>query len=202
MTRGHLITFEGTDGSGKTTQIQLAKEFLEKKGYDVIASREPGGTEMAEEIRKLIKNGPPRANLTETLLFEAARADYVASLIKPHLEKGRVVLSDRYTDSTLAYQGYASGGNLSAIVYFNIIASQGYYPDLTFFLDVPIEEGLEASVEKDKIEARGPSFMERVRQGYLNLAKQYPLRIKVIPRETPENVHRKISGHLAKYFGF
>lgn len=202
MTRGHLITFEGTDGSGKTTQIQLAKEFLEKKGCDVIASREPGGTKMAEEIRKLIKHGPSRFPITEMFLFEAARADYVESLIKPHLEQGRVVLSDRYFDSTLAYQGYASGVNLNAIFYFNTIASQGYFPDLTFFLDAPVQEGLEASVEKDNIEARGHSFMERVRDGYLNLATQYHLRIKVIQRDTPENVHREISRYLSEYFGF
>lgn len=199
MKKGYLITFEGTEGAGKTTQIQLAKEFLERKGYEVVIYREPGGTEIGEKIREILKHGPLRSPETEVLLFQAARAEYVTTLIKPALNQGRIVLSDRYTDSSLAYQGYGLGLNLKIIKAGNEIATQKITPSLTFFLDVPVKEGLKSSVEKDNIEARGPSFMEKVRLGYLELAKKEPSRIKVIPRDTPEKVHKFISQHLENF---
>lgn len=180
-----FITFEGPEGSGKTTQIRLFAEFLRARGYDVLTTREPGGTEISDQIRAVLVNLRNTAMhpRTEILLFQAARAQLVEQVIRPALSRGVLVLSDRYADSTLAYQGYGHGYPLEELRRLIAFATGGLIPDLTFLLDVDPAQGLERKQregEWNRLDAYDLGFHQRVRAGYLEMARAEPHRWVVV----------------------
>ncbi|PIQ87980.1 MAG: dTMP kinase [Candidatus Omnitrophica bacterium CG11_big_fil_rev_8_21_14_0_20_43_6] len=180
--KGKFITFEGSEGCGKSTQSEMLFTYLKSKGHKVVYLREPGGVKLSEDIRPMLLN--PKSKIcaeTETLLYMAARAQVVEEVIKPALQEGKIVVCDRFLDSTIAYQGFGLGIDIKLIKIMGNFATQGIQPDLTIFLDLPIEKGLEYRHERqDRIEQRSLSYHEKVRQGYLTLAKQEPWRIKIV----------------------
>lgn len=195
MDRGLFITFEGADGCGKTTQIKLLDEYLRAKGYRTLLTREPGSKGLGEKLREILLNYDGEVSpVAESFLFLADRAQHVDCIIKPALEKGIIVLCDRHTDSTLAYQGYGRGLNLEEIRKLNKIATSGLTPNLTIVLDVDIETSqARVGVQKDRMESAGIEFFQRVRNGFLEIAKQEPERVKVVnSADTIENIHKKI----------
>ena len=181
-----FITLEGPEGSGKTSQIPALADFLRSKGFDVVVTREPGGTAVGDQIREVLMNLKNVAIVprTEILLFLAARAQHVESLIRPALEAGKVVLCDRFGDSTLAYQGYGHKTDLDTLRSLLDFSTGGLWPDLTLLLDVPVKDGLERKKDNDaewnRLDAYAEAFHERVRQGYLALAKAEPDRWQII----------------------
>ena len=190
MKKGLFITFEGPEGSGKTTHIQRLASFLKKQGHPVVVTREPGGTPLSKAFRRLLlESGDGLLPLAELFLYEADRAQHVEQTVLPALRKGHVVLCDRFTDSTLAYQGNGRGLDLKEIEVLNRIASCNLKPDLTILLDVPVERGLHQARRKkhrhDRLERAGLAFHKRVRQGFLRLAKKEPIRFRVI-RQQPD----------------
>ena len=198
---GRFITFEGGEGSGKSTQIRLLTDALIQNGQDVITTREPGGSPGAEEIRKLLVSGNADwDDTTETLLFFAARKDHLNHKILPAIKAGQIVLCDRFADSTMAYQGYGYGDNpiqqkLINTLYKEVVGD--FKPDLTILLDIPVEEGLTRSRRADNTELRFENkelaFHERLRQAYLNMAKAEPERFAVIDATQPiETIHNQI----------
>jgi dTMP kinase len=193
-----FITFEGSEGSGKSSQIVLLYDFLHQRGYDVLLSREPGGTDIGEQIRLILSNRENRAMQvrTETLLFQASRAQLVEEVIKPHLAGGGIVLCDRYADSTLAYQGYGYQRDLEQIGAIVRYATDGLTPDLTLFLDLEVEEGLRRRARVgglNRLDTYDVDFYQRVRQGYLVLARQEPHRWVIIDASQPvEQVQAEI----------
>lgn len=185
MKKGLFITFEGTDGSGKTTQIKLLEAYMMKKGYEVVLSREPGGTRVSEIIRDFILD--PRNKeivpLTEMILYAASRAQHVAEIIEPAIESGKIVICDRYVDSSYAYQGGGRGVDLKSIADVNRIAIHGTVPDITFFLDIDPEISIKRRINStgaDRIEQEKLDFHRRVYDGYKKLSILYPDRIKTI----------------------
>ena len=195
---GCFITFEGVEGCGKSTQITLLWEHLLELGHDVIVTREPGGTPIAEAIRGVLLN-PDHAGMgptAELLLYAAARAQHVYDKIAPALAAGQVVLCDRFADSTTAYQGAGRGIHADMLQTLNGIATGGVWPDCTLLIDLPVEAGLERARHrgrKDRIEQEPTEFHERVRQGFLTLATAEPGRIRVIAGDAPiEEVHQTI----------
>lgn len=201
--RGMFITFEGGDGSGKSTQIQSVREWFESRGREVIVTREPGGTELGTEIRRLVQNGPEDVDArTEALLYAADRAYHVATVIGPALERGAVVLGDRYIDSSLAYQGAARSLGVDEIASLSAWATQGLYPSLTFLLDLPPEVGARRRTDApDRMERESMDFHERVRHQYLRLADAEPDRIVVIDAVgTVDQVFSEIRGVLVERF--
>lgn len=199
---GVFITFEGPEGSGKTTQLRALADFLAGQGYPVRVTREPGGTRLGQDIRALLLERHdlgivPRA---EVLLFLADRAQHVAQVLRPALQNGQVVLCDRYADSTLAYQGYGHGeiplDELRAAIEF---AVQGLWPDRTFLLDLPVEQGFRRLTNpgaKDRLENQALAFHRRVRQGYLALARAEPHRWTVLDATQPwDAVQRALREH-------
>ena len=201
--RGVFITFEGGDGSGKSTQIQSVHDWFESRGREVIVTREPGGTELGTEIRRLVQNGPEDVDArTEALLYAADRAYHVATVIGPALERGAVVLGDRYIDSSLAYQGAARSLGVDEIASLSAWATQGLYPSLTFLLDLPPEVGARRRTDApDRMERESMDFHERVRHQYLRLADAEPDRIVVIDAVgTVDEVFSEIRGVLVERF--
>lgn len=195
MTKGLFITFEGGDGCGKTTQIELLDKYLQSKGYKTIVTREPGAKGLGVKLREILLNYDGEVSPTcESFLFLADRAQHVDCIIKPALEDGVIVLCDRHTDSTVAYQGYGRGLDLGQIHKLNDIATSGLKPDLTIVLDVDVETSQSrVGKEKDRMESAGIEFFERVRNGFLEIAKQEPQRVKVInSAESIENIHKQI----------
>ena len=195
MKKGLFITFEGADGCGKTTQIELLKKYLDEKGIKNIQTREPGATELGVELRKILLHyDKPVSNVAETYLYLADRAQHIEFEIKPALENGTVVLCDRYTDSTLSYQGYARKQNLETIEKLNEIATDGLKPDLTIVFDIDsLLAQKRLSGEKDRLEKEGLEFHKALRLGYLEIAKKETKRIKVISADdTIENIHKKV----------
>jgi len=200
-----FITFEGIEGSGKSTQMGLLREYLENKGASVLTLREPGGTSLGERVRGMLltvsdEEIDPRAEL---FLYEACRAQLVTLVILPALRAGRIVLCDRFTDSTLAYQGYGRGLDAGRIVSVNGFATDGLTPDLTFLLDVDVDAGLrramkrmdgaEASMREDRFEREEAAFHERVRSGFLEIARREAGRVRVIDgRGEIHSIHREI----------
>ena len=188
--RGKFITFEGGEGCGKSTQVKRLKEALERIGVEVVLTREPGGTVLSEEIRRLIKDqdDDPPCDRSELLLFLAARAQLVRNVIRPALAAGKWVVSDRFSDSTKAYQGYGRGLPLDVIETVNAFACEGLRPDLTILLDVTPEtsrarmrrrEGA-TNTAADRIERAGDEFHARLRRGFAEMAAAEPERIKVV----------------------
>lgn len=199
MKKGLFITFEGTDGCGKTTQIELLKRYLEKKGYKVVLTREPGAKGLGEKLREILLNydGDVSSNC-ESFLFLADRAQHIDMLIKPAIERGEVVLCDRHTDSTVAYQGYGRGLDLNQIKMLNDIATNGVKPDMTFVFDIDIETAQErVGKTKDRMESAGIEFFKRVRQGYLEIAKSEPERVKVLDAtQTIETIANQVKEYI------
>ena len=197
--KGLFITFEGIDGCGKTTQIKLLKKHLEKQGYTVLLTREPGAKGLGEKLRKILLNydGVVSPNC-ESFLFLADRSQHIDTIIKPAIDKGTIVLCDRHTDSTVAYQGYGRGLNLHQIISLNEIATNGIKPDLTFVFDIPVSTSLERiGKTKDRMESAGIEFFEKVRIGYLEISKEDPVRVKVLDGTNDINsIHDKVIQYL------
>ncbi|UCH43352.1 MAG: dTMP kinase [Dehalococcoidales bacterium] len=179
-----FITFEGGEGSGKTYQARALHRRLSKLAIPAVITREPGGTVIGERLARWLKwsQNTGITPLTELMAFNASRAQLVAEVIKPALESGQVVISDRYTDSTTAYQGYGRGLDLEMVKKVNGNAAQGLSPDVTFMLDLPVEEGLsrKGANKRDRFEEEEIAFHERVRAGYLRLAAEEPERWVVV----------------------
>jgi dTMP kinase len=199
-----FITFEGVEGSGKTTQIQRLKRYLTRKGIPCVVTREPGGCPISEKIRKILLNPDHRemTPLTELFLYEAARSQHVEEVIVPLLKKGRVVISDRFNDASIAYQGYGRKVGLKLIEMLNRISSQNIRPDVTFLLDCPSHVGLKRARQRNqtlrqenegRFELEKVQFHRQVRRGYLSIAKKELRRYKVIDtRQGEENVFQRI----------
>ena len=201
MREGYFISFEGGDGSGKSTQIQIFREFLEERGYDVILTREPGGTPISEKIRSIIldKANSEMDDMTEALLYAAARAQLVSQIIRPALEEGKVVICDRFVDSSMAYQAYARGLG-DSVNTINAFAVGDCMPDLTILLKVNPQVGSSriGNRERDRIELASSDFHKKVYEGYLQLEKLYPERIVGIDAaDTIENISGIISERIA-----
>ncbi len=202
MEKGLFITFEGIDGCGKSTQIGLLESYLKEKGKEVLLIREPGGTAVGEKIREILleKKNDSMKPLTELLLFEAARAQITEEKIIPATEAGKVVICDRFFDSTTAYQGYAREMGTELTDLLNGIATAGRSPDITFVLDIDPEQAYARRVgrggEEDRMEALGLLFQQKVREGYLKLASDDP-RVRVIDASaTPEEISEQIKGMI------
>lgn len=207
-----FISFEGIEGSGKTTQIQFLANRLESLGYDVLTTREPGGCPIADQIRHILLH-PDNDRLVpgaELLLYAAARAQHVAEVITPALEQGKIVLCDRYCDATLAYQGYARGLDLNLVQQLNDLAAGTCLPHLTLLLDMHPDQGLHRAQSRNAV-AAGPAegrfeqesliFHSKVREGYLSLAQQEPQRIKIVDAEgTHEQVAMRIWATISEFF--
>ncbi|MCS7030757.1 MAG: dTMP kinase [Gloeomargarita sp. SKYG116] len=197
---GWFISLEGIEGAGKTTQMHLLADWLQRQGHTVLTTWEPGGTELGQSLRQLLLHHrlPHR---TELLLYAADRATHIAEVLQPALQTHQVVLCDRYTDSTVAYQGYGRGMDLHLIDQVNTIATGGLMPDLTLWLDVPVEVGLRRARGRgdlNAIEQESFAFHERVRQGYQALAKQYPQRIcRIDAASDVETVFKQIRAAIA-----
>lgn len=201
MREGYFISFEGGDGSGKSTQIQILREYLEERGYDVILTREPGGTPISEKIRSIIldKANSEMDDMTEALLYAAARAQLVSQIIRPALEEGKVVICDRFVDSSMAYQAYARGLG-DSVKTINAFAVGDCMPDLTILLKVNPQVGSSriGNRERDRIELASSDFHKKVYEGYLQLEKLYPERIVGIDAaDTIENISGIISERIA-----
>ncbi|MDE2229826.1 MAG: dTMP kinase [Alphaproteobacteria bacterium] len=179
---GRFITFEGGEGAGKSTQARLLVDALKRAGIDALATREPGGSPGAEAIRTLLLGGGPDAwdAETEALLVVAARRDHVVRVIRPALESGRWVVCDRFADSTLAYQGFGHGLSLEHLRELHRFVCQGFHPDLTLILDLPVEVGLKRASDRNRFERMGRDFHERMRQGFLAIAQHAPERCVLI----------------------
>lgn len=200
---GRLITFEGIDGSGKSTQIARLQRTLENRGYQVLVVREPGGTPISEQIRELLLH-PDSANLhprTEALLFSAARSQLVHQVILPALAAGSVVICDRYADSSVAYQGYGRELPLEEIITTQKFATSNLHPDLKVLLDLPVEISSERKSQEpaDRMESAGRAFMARVREGYLKLARSQPEQWLIVPAQTSEEqIAQEIENYVVK----
>ena len=200
MITGKLITFEGIDGSGKSTQIQLLEAEFEKLGISYKTFREPGGTKLSEKIRAILldKENIELYSNAESLLFAAARAQLTAEQIKPALTKGEFVICDRFTDSTIAYQGYGRGLNINKLELMNAIATDGLIPDVTFILDIDPQKATERlkTVNPDRMEAAGIDFFKKIRQGYCQIREQNQSRCIVIDGEKPQKDISKEIHHI------
>ncbi len=203
MQRGMFIVFEGIDGSGKTTQVKLLAERLSKEGREVVVTREPGGTRIGGQIRELLLN-PANREITyraEAMLYAADRAQHVGEKILPALKAGRIVICDRFTGSTLAYQGGGRGIDREFLNRLNQLAVSGVHPDMVFLLDVPPRVGLERLADNgtsmDRLESEGILFYNRVRETYLALAANSGSLYRVLDgRMPPEDVHRAVWSQL------
>jgi dTMP kinase len=204
--RGRLITLEGPDGSGKTTQLLQLVSWLTAQDYTVLKTREPGGTRIGECVREVLHD-PDHTEMaahTEILLYSASRAQLVAEVIRPALEDGVIVLCDRYFDSTYAYQGYGRGLSLDDLRRITAFAVQGLVPDLTLYLDVPPEVGLRRRAESgealNRLDREALAFHTRVREGYLALADAEPARWRVIDADRPiDEVQRDLQGVVRQH---
>lgn len=196
--QGLFISMEGPDGAGKSTQIELLRGYLADKGYEIVITREPGGTVISEAIRQLILNREyaEMCPNTELLLYAAARAQLVNEVIRPALEAGKAVICDRFVESSVVYQGIARGMGIDTVYAVNEYALEGLRPQLTFFLDLDAEEGLrrkKKQAELDRMEAAGLEFHQKVAEGYRMLAEREKERIMRISATLPEeDIHAKI----------
>lgn len=195
MNRGLFITFEGADGCGKTTQLNLLEKYLKDKGLDVIVTREPGAKGLGEKFREILLNYDGLvSDRCESFLFLADRAQNIDTIVKPAVSSGKIVLCDRHIDSSVAYQGYGRGLDIQQIKNLNTIAAGGMLPDLTLVFDIDIETSMQrVGNNKDRMENSGNEFFNRVRNGYLELAKQEPDRIKVVDSTASiDDIHNKV----------
>lgn len=207
MNTGKLITFEGMDGSGKTTQVALLKASLEKSGIEVLSVAEPGGTEIGDEIKSIVKK--IRSSVvypeTELFLFQASRAQLVREVIRPALLENKVVLADRFIDSTWVFQSWARGANLLSIEFTNRLATTGVKIDKTFLLQLPLNISMERVRSRsmtDRFEKEDIAFYEKVYAGYNEVAKVYSDRIKVIDANRPSNIiHEDLLNQVVELLG-
>lgn len=203
-----FIVFEGVEGCGKTSQIQLCKEWLQSFYLSVVVTREPGGTDLGLHLRRLLLEAGSNSisDRTELLLYAADRAQHVDQTIKPAIQDGSVVLCDRYTDSTVAYQGWGRGMNIDMIEQLNLIATSGFQSHLTILLDIDPEISFQRILthrKLDRMEQEDLSFHHRVRNGYLSIANKYPERIVVInANQSIDNVALDIQKNLRAFFSF
>ncbi len=201
MKKGLFITMEGPDGSGKSTQIALLKEYLEEEGYEVLITREPGGTVISEAIREIILNKEytEMSSVTEMLLYASARAQLIAELVGPAIDNGKAVISDRFVDSSLVYQGMARGLGVDTVYEVNKLAIGKYMPDVTFLLDLPAEVGISRKKDQkelDRMELESLDFHRKVAEGYRQMAEKFPERIKTIDATLPID---EICGMIKEY---
>lgn len=203
--RGLFITFEGTEGSGKSTHSKMLCNFLKSKGFNVLYTREPGGTVISEKIRNVLLD-PKNKDMDvvcEMLLYMAARAQIVEKEILPALKKGKIVICDRFMDATLAYQGYAAGLDTKIIKKVGSLVTKGISPDVTFLLDIGVKQGLlRLRKGKDRIERKSLTFHKKVRKGYLALARQARQRIKIVPAsgeipQTQDRIRNMVLRHIS-----
>lgn len=195
MKKGLFITLEGADGCGKTTQLNLLKEYLTSRGYEIVVTREPGGKGLGEKLREILLNYDGEvSDRCEAFLYLADRAQNIDTIIKPAINSGKIVLCDRHTDSSVAYQGYGREQNIDNINMLNELAVNGVHPDLTIVFDIDTETSMErVGAEKDRLESAGIEFHKRVRNGYLEIAKKNSQRIKVVDAsQTIEDVQRDV----------
>jgi dTMP kinase len=204
-----FITFEGIDFCGKTTQAKKLANYLRQKGYEVVLIREPGGERISEKIRKILLSEKNRemTHTAELLLYLASRAQLTERIILPNLKQKKTVICDRYSDSTLAYQGYGRGLNKNMIKNLNQVASSGLSPDLTILLDVPVEVSLKRKAKEkrnkggDRLEKEKFEFHQRIRDGYLKIAKKNKRRIKIIDgRKDQEKTWQKVKAAVDSFF--
>lgn len=208
MNKGFLVTFEGGEGCGKSTQIKLFTEFLKKNKFRFVVSREPGGTPVCEEIRKVLLSSKSEiTSKAEFLLFSSARAQHVAEVVKPSLEQGKVVILDRFYDSSFAYQGYAGNLEVKEIEEITKFAIDGCVPDLTIIFDISYEDGIKrknADVNLktlDRIESKGESYHNKVRAGYLQIAHDNPDRVVVLDAtKTKEEIFEEVQDIFLERF--
>ena len=205
-----FITFEGPDGSGKSTQIELLREHLERRGVSVVLTREPGGTSIGEQIREVlhdVRNTEMLPN-TEILLYSASRAQHVGQVIRPALDRGDLVLCDRYAESTMAYQGWGHGLDIGLLRTITSFATGGLRPDLIVYLDIDVETGLQRKIaafrlggsEWNRMDQKGREFHARVRQGYLSMASEEPDRWLIVDgKRTVDEIHVEIRERVASF---
>lgn len=202
MRKGKFITFEGCDGCGKSTQLKLFSDYLEKENIPFIFTREPGGGKISEAIREILLNGK-NAEMTdecEALLYASARVQHLSDRVKPALEEGKLVVCDRYVDSSIAYQAYARGLGEEFIRNINAFALTHYLPDCTIFIELTPEEAFarkHGADENDRLEQAGLAFHKRVYEGYLQIAKKEPQRfVQINGRQTPEQIFSDVVSAL------
>ena len=193
--RGYFITFEGADGCGKTTQLKLLAEYLTNKGLEVVITREPGAKGLGEKVREILLNYDGEvSDRCESFLFLADRAQHIDMIINPAIAQGKIILCDRHTDSSVAYQGYGRGLSIERINMLNDLAVNGRYPDMTLVFDIDVETSMKrVGEEKDRMESAGMEFFNRVRNGYLEIAKHEPDRVKVLDaRKSIEEINKDV----------
>lgn len=197
-----FITFEGCDATGKTTQMSLMEDCLRRRGFSVVSTREPGGTPSGEQIRNLLLQSNDGIDpITESLLFAAARVEHVRTIIEPALHAGKIVLCDRYVDSTFAYQGYGSGVDLDWLIALHQTTARGLLPGITVLFVLPRTRELRTLDQSDLIEGRDREFREKVRTGYLELAQRYPERYRTVAVEgEPQQIHLRVRSHVQGLF--
>ena len=198
-----LVTFEGVDGSGKSTQADLLSDWLQKEGREVVTAREPGGTPLGESVRELLLDGEGMAPWTEAALFTAARAELVDRVIGPALAEGSDVVCDRYLDSSLAYQGVGRGLGVERVLAFNVEAIRGILPDVTFLLLVDVDEARKRSAAaRDRIERESLAFLSLVDNGYRQLAGLFPQRIVALDAGRPvHDIAKEVREHVQQRAG-
>jgi dTMP kinase len=209
MQKGIFITFEGPEGSGKSTQSKIVYEFFKEKGMDLLWTREPGGSEICSQIRRVLLE-PGNSDMddyTEVLLLAADRNEHVANVIKPALAQGKTVICDRFADSTLAYQGYGRGIDMEHLKYLHHMVTRGLSPDLTVLVDIDVEKGLKRVQTRgevaggDRIERQKIDFHHRLRKGYLEMAGNYPERYEIVDGfRTLKEVNADINKRIADRF--
>lgn len=203
--KGFFISFEGIEGTGKSTQASLLSAYLQQHEWTVIRTREPGGTAISLKIRELLLSLDNREMdpVTELLLYNAARVQHIREVIDPALERGEIVICDRFSDSTLAYQGYGRGIDRTMILALDKLATKGMRPDLTLLLDIDVETGLKRNREinkRDRLELEDIAFHEKVRAGFLRMAEEEPDRIRIIDCSgSIETIHRDILKTVAAF---
>ena len=208
LKKGVFITFEGVEGCGKSTHSKLLFEHLKDLGYSVVHTREPGGTRLGEAVRRVLLDSPGIciSDLAELFLFEACRAQIVKEIISPALDKSSIIISDRFSDATLSYQGYGGRIDLKAIKELDRVATSGLVPDLTVLLDIDTLKGLKRARKKgiDRMERKDLSYHKRVRAGYLKLSRRYPGRIRKVDvsgriPEVQAKIRREVEIVLRKF---
>ena len=201
--KGKFISFEGIDGCGKTTQIKFLEEYLLKQGYNILVLREPGGTKVGEKVRDiLLDKNNFISPVTEMLLYASSRAQLVEEKILPALEKGQIVILDRFVDSSYVYQGYARGLGIEKVKLVNEIATMGILPDVTIYIDITPEEAMKrrGKREADRLEKESWEFHKKVREGYIKLVKEFPKRFVFIDgMQELMKVHQDIIDVVKKY---
>jgi dTMP kinase len=180
-----FVSFEGADGSGKSTQAELLRETLAAEGCEVVLTREPGGTELGERARELVLNGPQMGGWAEAALYAASRAEHVEEVIRPALDRGAIVVSDRYIDSSLAYQGVARGLGIDAVLQLNLAVTGGLLPDVTFLLLIDPNVAAGRYDNSDRLELEGAALQGKVDMAYRSLAERFPERIVTVDADRP-----------------